>query len=214
MQLKLYGRQQKELSEINKEQVESIGYTLPETYVSSEFIPIGSDVIFTNLYTSILCILHSMSVCLIIYWYYDGSKYEDHWIDDLINDSRYDDLLLGIRITSNTTLCIEVLIRLITIIIWTQNSLDSIGIFLAVWLPNLQLLAIAIGLNAILNICKIRHNECCNPESKSGLRTFFTLYGTLFVLLYLSFSYNYTHICIPTQYICNCVPFCNINLFC
>ena len=52
MQLKLYGGKQKELDEIIKDQVESIGYTLPDTHVSSKFIPIGgSDVIFVNLYT-------------------------------------------------------------------------------------------------------------------------------------------------------------------
>ena len=69
------------------------------------------------------------------------------FIDQLINDNGYDDLLLGIRITSNTTLFVEVLVRLITIIIWTQNSDDFLGTFLAVWMPNLQLLMVAIALN-------------------------------------------------------------------
>ena len=48
----------------------SIGYTLPETRISSKFIPTGSDVIFSNLYTSILCFLYAICVCTIIVRYF------------------------------------------------------------------------------------------------------------------------------------------------
>ena len=227
--MKIYGGQQQEIEVISGEQVESIGYTIPGTRVSSEVIPIGSDVIFINLYTSILCILHTISVCVIIVCYFpnhskestksssyrlkesgkqskessDGSKESDvkKFIDKLIGDERYDDLLLGIRITSNTTLVIEVLIRLITIIIWTQNSRDIPGTFLAVWLPNLLLLAVAILLNVVLNIFIIKNDGCKGNNSSSGLRTFFTLYGTVFILLYFFFPTIVLTFAYPTQMI-------------
>ena len=232
-----------ELDEIIKDQVESIGYTLPDTHVSSKFIPIGgSDVIFVNLYTSIPCILHTISVCIIIVCYFPHhsknkksdnnskesndhakvsddhliNKSDDHskepqtdvktFIDQLINDNGYDDLLLGIRITSNTTLFVEVLVRLITIIIWTQNSDDFLGTFLAVWMPNLQLLMVAIALNIVLNIfilkdegCNLK--QCCFKSKSTGLRTFFTLYGTVFILLYHFFPTIILTFAYPTRMI-------------
>ena len=61
-------------------------------------------------YMSILCILHSVNVCIIIAWYYH--KRDDtlqKWMDSLISDGRYNDLLSGIRITPNTTLVVEVI---------------------------------------------------------------------------------------------------------
>ena len=223
--MKIYGGQQQEIEEISGEQVVSIGYTIPGTRVSSEVIPIGSDVIFINLYTSILCILHTISVCIIIVCYFPNrskkstkSNYQlnesgkqskessdesdvKKFIDKLVGDERYDDLLLGVRITSNTTLVVEVLIRLIVIIIWTQNSLDVPGTFLAVWLPNLQLLAVAILLNVVLNICIIKNDGCKSNDSSSGLRTFFTLYGTVFILLYFFFPTIVLTFAYPTQMI-------------
>ena len=219
--MKIYGAQQQEIQEISAEQVDSIGYTIPGTHVSSDVIPIGSDVVFINLYTSILCILHTISVCIIIVCYFpnrskkfnyhvressDGSKQSDvkKFIDELIGDKRYEDLLLGIRITSNTTLIVEVLIRLIAIIIWTLNSSDIPGTFLAVWLPNLELLAVSILLNVVLNIYIIKndgHKNCCCNNSSAALRTFFTLYGTVFILLYFFFPTIVLTFAYPTQMI-------------
>ena len=177
--------------------------------------------VFINLYTSILCILHTVSVCIIIVCYFpnhskkssyrvressDGSKQSDvkKFIDELIGDKRYEDLLLGIRITSNTTLIVEVLIRLIAIIIWTLNSSDIPGTFLAVWLPNLELLAVSILLNVVLNICIIKNDgckNCCCNNSSAALRTFFTLYGTVFILLYFFFPTIVLTFAYPTQMI-------------
>lgn len=219
--MKIYGAQQQEIQEISAEQVDSIGYTIPGTHVSSDVIPIDSDVVFINLYTSILCILHTISVCIIIVCYFpnrskkfnyhvressDGSKQSDvkKFIDELIGDKRYEDLLLGIRITSNTTLIVEVLIRLIAIIIWTLNSSDIPGTFLAVWLPNLELLAVSILLNVVLNIYIIKndgHKNCCCNNSSAALRTFFTLYGTVFILLYFFFPTIVLTFAYPTQMI-------------
>lgn len=225
MQLKLYGGQQQAIEEISMEQIESIGYTLPGTHVSSEVIPVGSDVIFINLYTSILCILHTISVCIIIVCYFslnksgNSNESEKHskenddrsketnmkkFIDGMIKDNRYDDLLLGIRITSNTTLIVEVLIRLIMIIVWTQTSRDNLGTFLAVWLPNLQLLVVSICLNVALNTCIIRNDgckQCCINNTSAELRTFFTLYGTVFILLYFFFPTIILTFAYPTQMI-------------
>ena len=186
--------------------------------------------IFINLYTSILCILHTISGCVIIVCYFsnhskestksnyrlnesgkqskesnDGLKGSESdvkiFIDELIGDKRYDDLLLGIRITSNTALIVEVLIKLIMIYIWTQNSRDIPGTFLAVWLPNLQLFAVAILLKMVLNMCIIKNNGCKSNNSSSGLRTFFTLYGTVYILLYFFFPTIILTFAYPTQMI-------------
>ena len=219
--MKIYGAQQQEIEEISAEQVDSIGYTIPGTHVSNEVIPIGSDVIFINLYTSILCILHSISVCIIIVCYFPNRSKKSNnqanessidsndsdvkkFIDQLIGDERYDDLLLGVRITSNTTLIVEVLIRLIAIIIWTHTSRDIAGTFLAVWLPNLELLVTSILLNVVLNTCILRNDgykNCCYKSSSPKLRTFFTLYGTVFILLYFFFPTIVLTFAYPTQMI-------------
>ena len=76
----------------------------------------------------------------------------------MIDDNRYDDLLVGVRITSYTSLVVEVSIRLIAAIIRTQNSRDIPGTFLAVWLPSLQLLALSILFNIVLNIYIFKNN--------------------------------------------------------
>ena len=199
MQLKIYGGKQGPLEGIDKDQAESIGYSIPETHVSSEYIPIGSDVIFVNLYTSILCILHSVNVCIIIAWYYH--KRDDtlqKWMDSLISDGRYNDLLSGIRITSNTTLVVEVIVRAVKIVLWTQNSRYAAGTFLGVWLPNLQLLFTSILLNIILNVSIFSLGR---GRSNSGLRTFFTLFGTAFILLYLFFPTMILTFVYPTRMI-------------
>ena len=73
-------------------------------------------------------------------------------MDSLISDGRYNDLLSDIRITSNTTLVVEVIVRAVRIVLWTQNSRYAAGTFLGVSLPNLQLLFTSIVVNIILNI--------------------------------------------------------------
>ena len=76
-------------------------------------------------------------LCIIIAWYYH--KRDDTLqkrMDSLISDGRYNDLLSGIRIASNTTLVVEVIVRAVGIVLWTQNSHYAAGTFLGVWLPN------------------------------------------------------------------------------
>ena len=90
---------------------------------------------------SILCILHSVNVCIIIAWcYHKRDDTLQKWMDSLISDGRYNDLLSGIRIMSNTTLVVEVIVRAVRIVLWTQNSRYAASAFFGVWLPNLQLL--------------------------------------------------------------------------
>ena len=197
--MKLYGGGQGRVDGIDKDQSESVGYSIPGTQVSSEVIPIGSDVIFVNLYTSVLCILHGVNVCIIIAWYYN--KRDDtlqKWVDGQIKDGRYEDLLSGVRITANTTLLVEVIVRAARSVLWTLNSRYAAGTFLGVWSPNLQLLITAIVLNVILNISIYARG---GDQSQSGLRTFFTLFGMAFILLYVFFPTIILTFVYPTRMI-------------
>ena len=120
------------------ENVEFIGFTLPATSVTSNTIPISSDVVFVNLYSSILCALYTVSICLLTVWYFSPGSPAKKVIDQVINDKP--DLSLGIRITSTTALIMEFVTRLATCITWTLNIQNSAGIVLGIWMPQIQLI--------------------------------------------------------------------------
>ena len=123
------------------ENVEFIGFTLPATSVTSSIIPVSSDVIFINLYSSILCILYAVSICLLTVWYFSPASPAKKLIDRVINDKP--DLSLGIRITSTTALIVEFITRLATCITWTLNTNNSDGIVFGIWMPQIHLLLMA-----------------------------------------------------------------------
>ena len=205
------------------ENVEFIGFTLPATSVTSNVIPIGSDVIFVNLYSSIFCILYAISICLLTVWYFSPSSPAKKLIDRVINDKP--DLSLGIRITSTTALIIEFIARLATCITWTLNTQNSAGIVLGIWMPQIHLLLTAAVQIVFISIYvsyqkrmeeknknNIKENElgedidkadkaakhrCCDCNTKSELRTFSNMSATAFALFTCSFQPSY--LCLHTQ---------------
>jgi hypothetical protein len=135
-QLKLYsGGPEKVLSV--SENIGLIGFTLPATSVTSDIIPIGSDVIFINLYSSTLCILYAVSICLLTVWYFSPGSPAKKLIDRVINDNL--DIGLGIRITSATAVIVECITRLAICITWTLNTQSVSGIILGIWMPQIHL---------------------------------------------------------------------------
>ena len=120
------------------ENVEFIGFTLPATSVTSNIVPISSDIVFVNLYSSILCVLYAVSICLLTVWYFSPGSPAKKLIDRVINDKP--DLSLGIRITSTTALIVEFVTRLATCITWTLNIQNSAGIVLGIWMPQIHLI--------------------------------------------------------------------------
>ena len=122
------------------ENVEFIGFTLPATSVTSNIIPIGSDVIFVNLYSSILCILYAVSICLLTVWYFIPSSPAKKVIDKVVNDRS--NLSLGFGITSVAALIIEFITRLANTIVWTRNTQNLPSIVLGVWMPQIYLLLV------------------------------------------------------------------------
>ena len=203
------------------ENVEFIRFTLPATSVTSNVIPIGSDVVFVNLYSSILCILYAVSICLLTVWYFSPSSPAKKLIDRVINDKP--DLSLGIRITSTTGLIIEFIARLATCITWTLNTQNSAGIVLGIWMPQIHLLLMAavqiIFISSYVSYHKRmeerkkeEQNEnidkgeqakrrCCDCNTKSELRTFSNMSATAFALFYMLFPTIILMFAYPTQII-------------
>ena len=163
-----------------------------------------------NLYSSILCILYTVSICLLTVWYFLPSSPAKRKIDSLINSNP--DLCLGIRITTTTALVIEFLSRLSHCIIWSCNIENPASTVLAVWMPQIHLLLTAAGQIVFVSIYvsyQTRKNEkktddggnrdCCN--TKSELRTFSNLSATAFGLFYMLFPTIVLMFAHPTQII-------------
>ena len=178
------------------EHTDFIGFTLPATSVSSKTIPTySSDVIFVNLYSLTLCIVYTISICLLTVWYYLPRSVAKDVIDAFIKQNS--ELTTGIRITSSTALAVEFITRLATCIVWTLNIENSLGILMAVWMPQIHLLAVAA-----IQILFIGIYTCCHEGSyqiNSDLRTFSNLCATTFTLFYLLFPTIILMFAYPTQ---------------
>ena len=180
------------------EHPEYIGFTLPTTSVSSKVIPIGSDVIFVNLYSFTLCLLYAISICLLTVWYYLPSSAAKETIDALINQNA--ELSMGIRITSSTALALEFITRLATCIVWTLNIENPLGILLAVWMPQIHLFIMAAVQIVFVTTYICYHSEG-GYQVGSALRTFSNLCATTFTLFYLLFPTIILMFAYPTQII-------------
>ena len=213
------------------ENVEFIGFTLPATSVTSNTIPISSDVVFVNLYSSILCVLYAVSICLLTVWYFSPSSPAKKLIDRVINDKP--DLSLGIRITSTTALIAEFVTRLATCITWTLNIQNSAGIVLGIWMPQIQLILTGVVQIIFISIYvsyqkkreerkiteqkNIKENEiigetieqmkrgcctcACDCNTKSELRTFSNMSATAFGFFHMLFPTIILMFAYPTQII-------------
>ena len=195
--MKLYGGPDRTISVL--EHAEFIGFTLPATSVSSKIIPIGSDVIFVNLYSFTLCFLYAITICLVTVWYYLPSSAARETTDALINQNA--ELSMGIRITSSTALALEFITRLATCIVWTLNiEINPLGILLAVWMPQIHLFIMgAVQIVFVTTyVCYHSEGDC---QMKSALRTFSNLSATTFTLFYLLFPTIILMFAYPTQII-------------
>ena len=194
-QLKLYAVQEEVLHVV--ENVEFIGFTLPSTSVTSTFIPIGSDVVFANLYSLTLCVLYVVSLLLFIVWYhYNPSTAKK--IDEMIE--RNMDLIVGVRITSTAGLAVEVTARLVSCIVWTIYVENPLGLFLAVWLPQIYLALMAVCQNVFVNV----YIRCIKGQSAgigSPLHSIATLYATAFLLFHVFCPAIILMFAYPTQII-------------
>ena len=197
LQLKFYGGSEETISII--EHPEFIGFTLPSTSVSSKIVPIGSDVILVNLYSLTLCTLYAITICLVTVWYYQPSSAAEKTIKRLIDENA--ELTTGIRITSSTALVIEFITRLATCIVWTVNIKNSLGILLAVWMPQIHLLVMGAVQILFIGIYICCHSKGGCYETESQLRTFSNLSATTFTLFYLFFPTIILMFAYPTQII-------------
>ena len=161
-QLKLYSEGPQKTLGIT----ENVGFTLPATSVTSATIPIGSDVIFINLYSSILCLLYAVSICLLTIWYFSPGSPAKKLIDRVINDNI--DISLGIRITSATAVIVECITRLAICITWTLNTQNVAGIVLGIWMPQIHLVLVC-AVHIIFVSFSVRHHK--QKEKKERERT-------------------------------------------
>ena len=160
MQLKLYAAQQEVLGFIKN--TESIGFTLPETSVTTTKIPLESDVVIANLYPFTLWSLYAVSVIIFLKWYHnDRNEDRKERIHKWIKDNK--NLTVGMFTTAVTILLPEVCARIATCSIWTHYILrnnpspdNELNTFLAVWLPPTPFFIFG---TILLIIC---HSiECC-----------------------------------------------------
>lgn len=228
--MKLYNGGREKILSVT-ENVELIGFTLPSTSVTSNVIPIGSDVIFINLYSSILCILYAVSICLLTVWYFSPASPAKELIDRLINDRL--DISLGVRITAVTAVIVECITRLAICITWTINTQSLAGTILGIWMPQVHLVLTG-AVHLLFVSFSVRHqrrmeikkwreqmstNEddnvdmgeptkcvvilsCCDFNIiKSELRAFAGMCATAFGLLYMLFPTIVLTFAYPTQII-------------
>ena len=194
MQLKLYGG----LQDVT-ERVEFIGFSLPATSVSRQIIPIGSGVILVNLYSSTLCILYAIIICFVTVWYYQPSSAAREKIDALISLKQDYELNTGIRITTTTALVIECITRLETCIVWSLNVENSLGILLAIWMPQIHVLTMAAVVTPFVEIY-IYYRER-DWQRHSQIHLLINYSNSIFMLLYFFFPTIILMFAYPTQII-------------
>ena len=132
-QLKVYTAKQEALD--FEPTADFIGFTLPSMSVTTSEIPIGSDVIMVNLYSSILWLLYAISIILFLIWYYhkphsDDKKHKKEQIHVWIRQNK--SLVAGMVTTAVTTIVIEACARIANCSVWALNTDNSSGVFLAV----------------------------------------------------------------------------------
>ena len=127
---------------------DSIGFTLPETSVTTTNIPVEGDILLANIYSSSMWVLYAISVLVFLMWYHKEDNEHREKIQQWINDNR--SLIAGIFTTAITVGIIEGIARIANCSVWSHHSLrnnpsgdDRVnrGVFLAVWLPQGYVLA-------------------------------------------------------------------------
>ena len=203
LQLKLYAAQQEVLGFTKS--TESIGFTLHETSVTTTKIPLESDVVIANLYSSILWLLYAVSVIVFLKWYHDDSnEHRKKWIHKWIKDNK--SLTAGMFTTAVTVGIIESGARIAYCSIWTHYTLrnnppDSElnqGVFLAVWLPQGFLFICG---TILLIVC---HSIECYITSWNGdlyIHAILPLYLIAYSLVYTLFPAIILILAYPTQII-------------
>lgn len=124
---------------------DSIGFTLPETSVTTINIPVEGDVLLANIYSSSMWVLYAISILVFLTWYHKEDNEHKERIQQWINDNR--SLVAGIFTTAVTVGIVEGIARIANCSVWSHYSLrnnqsgdDEVnrnrGEFLAVWLPQ------------------------------------------------------------------------------
>jgi hypothetical protein len=122
---------------------DSIGFTLPETSVTTTKIPVEGDILLSNIYSSILWLLYAVSVFVFLMWYHKKDNEHRERMQQWIKDNRK--IIAGIFTTAVTVGIIEGIARIANCSVWSHYSLKNNpsrdhevnrGVFLAVWLPQ------------------------------------------------------------------------------
>ena len=147
-QLKVYAERQDKLR-FEQEQ-DSIGFTLPNSSVSTNIDPCGSDVIMAILYSFAFCFIYSLSMLLFFFWYFRRRKGQPDNIVQMFKNNR--ELIGGMLMTAIIAIAFEFCTRIVNVIIWSVHSEISLGIFKAVWLPQIFLFLFTTATNTIGHI--------------------------------------------------------------
>jgi len=195
-QLKVYAGQQESLNFIQDH--EAIGFTLPSTSVSTYIVPTGTDVAIINLYSSILCFLYLITVCLLPFWFLRQRNERQKHITARYIDARIQDnevLIAGMVTTGVTTIALEFCARIANCIVWTVHRDNGLGNFRAVWLPQGYIFLFGTSANVVVHIVMVVYKKCCccnDDESdindseipSSRMHIILVLHLTMFGLLY------------------------------
>lgn len=185
-QLKVYAGQQGMFNFIPEHHM--IGFTLPNTSVSTEIPPSGSDVIIVNLYSKTLCFTYGVSVILFLVWYYYCSEDSKENFENHVKNNK--DLLAGMVITAVTSLLMERVARFASSIAWTTSISNSSGSFLAVWWPQSDYFLITTSANIFCHIVII-----CYPPSEQGQDSLMTrsqILHSILPIILIAFGLFYT----------------------
>ena len=163
--MKVYAGQQETLNFIQDH--EAIGFTLPSTSVSTNIVPSGNDVTI-NLYSSTLCFLYLITVCLLPFWFLcPRNERQKHktatYMDKVIQDNK--ELTTGMVTTGVTTIALEFCARIANCIVWTVHRDNGLGTFLAVWLPQGYILLFGTFANIVVHIVIIFYEKHCCCKS-------------------------------------------------
>lgn len=205
-QVKLCAGQQHKLEAIDDFKL--IGFTLPNTSVTSKTIPTESDVIFGNLYSSTSCLLFMVGFSLFAVWYYQKSLQNEEFKNSHMKSfSKWkfkhnkNVLYRALVRTLVLALILEFCSRVASCIVWTVHVNESPSTFLAVWLPQLWLLfayMYVIFFMVFYTYKSVHYNKLYNIRV---LYHFLILCLSIFMFCYLLFPSTILMFVYPTEMI-------------
>ena len=116
------------------------------------------------IYSGAFCLLYFLSMLMLLFWFrWENENNRDlHFNQVFVNNGEF---IGGMLVTTVIAIAFECVLRIVNCITWTIHSENSIGIFMAVWLPQSFLLFFATIANILghIYICVKRWQKSDGP---------------------------------------------------